>query len=100
MCTVAPIPGETKHWQYVTLMKRIYMIDCPGVVYSTNDSECDIILKGVVRVENIEHTEDYVKTVLERCRSEYLEKTYGVKDWSDHLDFLKQTSYYLQLTQY
>ena len=90
VCTVAPIPGETKHWQYVTLMKRIYMIDCPGVVYSTNDSECDIILKGVVRVENIEHTEDYVKTVLERCRSEYLEKTYGVKDWSDHLDFLKQ----------
>ncbi|GIQ89857.1 nucleolar GTP-binding protein 2, partial [Kipferlia bialata] len=32
-CKIAPIPGETKVWQYVTLTKRIYLIDCPGVVY-------------------------------------------------------------------
>jgi nuclear GTP-binding protein len=31
VCVVAPIAGETKVWQYITLMKRIYMIDCPGV---------------------------------------------------------------------
>ena len=35
-------------WQYVTLMKRIYLIDCPGVVYPTGDSETEIVLKGVV----------------------------------------------------
>jgi nuclear GTP-binding protein len=27
-CTVAPIPGQTKVWQYVTLMKRVFLIDC------------------------------------------------------------------------
>ena len=27
-CNVAPIPGETKVWQYVTLMKRVFLIDC------------------------------------------------------------------------
>ncbi len=48
MVNVAPIPGETKVWQYVTLFRRIYLIDCPGVVYSTNDSEEDVVLKGVV----------------------------------------------------
>jgi nuclear GTP-binding protein len=89
VCNVAPIPGETKNWQYVTLMKRIYLIDCPGVVYSTQDSESDIILKGVVRVENVENTEDYISSVLERCRPEYLERTYGVSGWSDHFEFLK-----------
>jgi len=26
-------------WQYITLMKRIYLIDCPGVVYDTGDDE-------------------------------------------------------------
>ena len=36
-------------WQYVTLMRRIYLIDCPGVVYPSGDSETEIILKGVVR---------------------------------------------------
>lgn len=51
---MAPIPGETKVWQYITLMKRIFLIDCPGVVYNkTEDSETDIVLKGVVRVENL-----------------------------------------------
>lgn len=45
---MAPIPGETKVWQYITLTKRIFLIDCPGVVYQNNDSETDIVLKGVV----------------------------------------------------
>ncbi|KAF6034791.1 GNL2 [Bugula neritina] len=53
VCNVAPIAGETKVWQYVTLMRRIFLIDCPGVVYPSGDTETDIVLKGVVRVENI-----------------------------------------------
>ena len=51
---MAPIPGETKVWQYITLMKRIFLIDCPGVVYhKTDDSDTQAVLKGVVRVENL-----------------------------------------------
>ena len=54
VCNVAPVPGETKVWQYITLMKRIFLIDCPGVVYNkTSDSQTDAVLKGVVRVENL-----------------------------------------------
>jgi len=49
VCKVAPIPGETKVWQYITLMKKIYLIDCPGIVAPSGDSETDIVLKGVVR---------------------------------------------------
>jgi nuclear GTP-binding protein len=49
VCSVAPIPGETKVWQYITLMRRLYLIDCPGVVYpDPKDTEADIVLKGVV----------------------------------------------------
>lgn len=54
VCKVAPIPGETKVWQYITLIKRIFLIDCPGVVYhKTDDSDTQAVLKGVVRVENL-----------------------------------------------
>lgn len=54
VCKVAPVPGETKVWQYITLMKHIFLIDCPGVVYNKNDDDqTDIVLKGVVRVENL-----------------------------------------------
>eukprot|EP00040_Diaphanoeca_grandis_P021386 m.113956 g.113956 ORF g.113956 m.113956 type:complete len:682 (-) comp28312_c1_seq2:64-2109(-) len=92
VCKTAPVPGETKCWQYVTLMRKIYLIDCPGVVYNTNDSEADIVLKGVVRVENLKTPEDYIETLLERTKPEYIERTYGIKDASakDHIGFLEK----------
>lgn len=48
VCKTAPIAGETKVWQYVTLIDNIFLIDCPGVVYPQGDTETQIILKGVV----------------------------------------------------
>ncbi len=38
-CKAAPVPGETKVWQYITLMRRIFLIDSPGVVHDTGDDE-------------------------------------------------------------
>ncbi|RKP07398.1 NUC091 domain-containing protein [Thamnocephalis sphaerospora] len=91
VCSVAPIPGETKVWQYITLMRKIYLIDCPGVVYpSPDDSEADIVLKGVVRVENLKNPEDYIGAMLERVRPEYLRRTYEVRSWDNHEDFLSK----------
>ncbi|KAG0224301.1 GTPase required for pre-60S ribosomal subunit nuclear export and maturation [Actinomortierella wolfii] len=91
VCNVAPIPGETKVWQYITLMKRIYLIDCPGVVHpSTTDTDTDIVLKGVVRIENVKQPEDYIPAVLARVRPEYMRRTYELDDWEDAVDFLSQ----------
>ncbi|KAJ3195674.1 GTPase required for pre-60S ribosomal subunit nuclear export and maturation [Irineochytrium annulatum] len=93
VCNVAPIPGETKVWQYITLMKRIYLIDCPGVVHpSSDDSETDIVLKGVVRVENIKTPEDHIPAILERVRDDYIRRTYDVERWDDHWDLLAQVA--------
>ena len=39
-------------WQYVTLMRRIFLIDCPGVVYPSGDTPTDTVLKGVVRIHS------------------------------------------------
>ncbi|GHJ84646.1 hypothetical protein NliqN6_1048 [Naganishia liquefaciens] len=80
VCTVAPIPGETKVWQYITLMKRIYLIDCPGIVpLSAKDSETDTVLKGVIRVENLATPAEHIPGLLARVRPEYLERTYGLE---------------------
>lgn len=77
---MAPIPGETKVWQYITLMKRIYLIDCPGIVPpSKSDTEEDILLRGVVRVENVEHPAQYVEAVLRRTQTKHIERTYEIK---------------------
>ncbi|KAG6645774.1 hypothetical protein CIPAW_08G146100 [Carya illinoinensis] len=90
VCKVAPIPGETKVWQYITLTKRIFLIDCPGVVYQNSDSETDIVLKGVVRVTNLEDASEHIGEVLKRVKKEHLKRAYKIKDWDDDNDFLVQ----------
>ncbi|CAH0556872.1 unnamed protein product [Brassicogethes aeneus] len=90
VCKVAPIAGETKVWQYITLMKKIYLIDCPGVVYPSAETDTEKVLKGVVRVELVNNPEDYIAPLLERVKKEYLIKTYKVDSWSDHIEFLEK----------
>lgn len=91
VATIAPIPGETKVWQYVTLMKRIYLIDCPGIVpQNHHDAPADLLLRGVVRVENVEHPEQYIPRVLSRVKKHHMARTYGLSDWNDdHIQFLE-----------
>eukprot|EP00057_Strongylocentrotus_purpuratus_P009246 XP_011663720.1 PREDICTED: nucleolar GTP-binding protein 2 isoform X1 [Strongylocentrotus purpuratus] len=90
VCNVAPIAGETKVWQYITLMRRIFLIDCPGVVYPSGETETEIVLKGVVRIENVKGPEDYIPEVLRRVKPDYLQKTYRVSEWVDYIDFLEK----------
>ncbi|XP_033836774.1 nucleolar GTP-binding protein 2 [Periophthalmus magnuspinnatus] len=90
VCNVAPLAGETKVWQYITLMRRIFLIDCPGVVYPSEDSETDIVLKGVVQVEKIKNPEEHIGAVLERAKPEYIQKTYRIPTWNSAEDFLEK----------
>ncbi|PSR81397.1 NUC091 domain-domain-containing protein [Coniella lustricola] len=91
VATTAPIPGETKVWQYVTLMKRIYLIDCPGIVpQNHHDAPKELLLRGVVRVENVEHPEQYIPAVLQRVKKHHMARTYNISDWNDdHIQFLE-----------
>lgn len=91
VCVVAPIAGETKVWQYITLMKRIYMIDCPGIVPpNQSDTDEDLLLRGSVRVENVEYPAQYIPTVLKRVQPKYLQRTYELKEpVSDAVTFLE-----------
>lgn len=93
VCNVAPLAGETKVWQYITLMRRIFLIDCPGVVYPSEDSESDIVLKGVVQVEKIRNPEEHIEAVLERAKPEYIQKTYRIPTWTSAEDFLEKLAF-------
>ena len=67
-------------------MKRIYLIDCPGVVPpNIGDSEEDILLRGVVRVENVENPAQYVAAVLRKTQTKHIERTYDMK-YADYND--------------
>jgi len=89
---VAPVPGETKVWQYVTLYRQIFLVDCPGVVHQGEcDSEADAVLKGVVRVESLGDTAvDYIPPLLARVSPDALRRAYGVSTWADGDDFCEK----------
>ena len=71
-------------------MKRIYLIDCPGVVPpSNNDSPEDILLRGVVRVENVENPEQYIAAVLNKTKPQHIQRTYDVGNFETATDFLE-----------
>ena len=71
-------------------MKRIYLIDCPGVVPpNQGDSPEDILLRGVVRVENVENPEQYIPAVLKRVKPQHIERTYDVRNFASASEFLE-----------
>jgi nuclear GTP-binding protein len=71
-------------------MKRIYLIDCPGVVPPSNtDTPQDILLRGVVRVENVENPEQYIPAVLNKTKPQHIQRTYQIKGYKDHIEFLE-----------
>jgi len=98
VCRVAPIPGETKVrsfpsrwdcirsnliskvWQYITLTRKIYLIDCPGIVpASAQDTQTAKVLKGVVRVEALSSPSEHISTLLSRVKPVYLARTYNLE---------------------
>lgn len=94
VCKAAPVPGETKVWQYIALSKRVYLIDCPGIVPPTQSdfsSDCAKVLKGVVRAERIQTPSDYIDEVVSRVKKQYLQQRYKLPpdtEWKDGNDFL------------
>jgi nuclear GTP-binding protein len=95
-CKTAPIPGETKVWQYVTLTKRIYLIDSPGVVYDKNNesTEIETVLKGIVRAERLKNPSDFIAPILARVQPKYISKQYNIDQWTDDVDFLTKLAQY------
>jgi nuclear GTP-binding protein len=95
-CKVAPIPGETKIWQYITLFRNIYLIDCPGVVVDTaGDTEVDSVLKGVVRAERLECPEEFISPILDAVKREHVAALYrlpksGDDTWTSPEDLLEK----------
>jgi nuclear GTP-binding protein len=89
-CRVAPVPGETKVWQYITLTKRIYLIDCPGIVHDEYQSDTEKVLKSVVRAEKVPDPAQYIGAILEKVDRAKLYDIYGIPEWEDAESFLKQ----------
>jgi len=70
----------SKVWQYITLTRKIYLIDCPGIVpASAQDTQTAKVLKGVVRVEALASPSEHIPTLMSRVKPVYLARTYNLE---------------------
>lgn len=92
-CAVAAQPGHTKDLQSVQLERGIKVVDSPGVVFDEDESSdsCQkgsILLRNVVKVEDIEDPIAVVEEILARTEHETLQKLYNLPHFSSTLEFL------------
>jgi nuclear GTP-binding protein len=77
-------------------MKRIFLIDCPGVVVnSVGDTEEDSVLKGVVRAERLPDPTEWIPAILRTVKRSYVAACYGLPEkgegtWKDDTDLLEK----------
>ena len=70
------------------------MIDCPGIVPpSKNATPEELLLRGVVRIENVENPEQYVAAALARCQKKHVERTYEITGWNNAHEFLDKLAH-------
>lgn len=89
-CAVAAQPGHTKDLQSVQLERGIKIVDSPGVVFDEDESTQmgSILLRNVVKVEDIEDPIAVVEEILARTEHETLQKLYNLPQFSSTLEFL------------
>jgi nuclear GTP-binding protein len=86
---VGSTPGFTKTTQLIHLDKHIKLLDSPGIVFSSRDTDAaDVMLRNCVRVENIDDPLPPVEIILKRCAKNQLLSLYRIADFDDCHEFL------------
>ncbi|KIJ40334.1 hypothetical protein M422DRAFT_49248 [Sphaerobolus stellatus SS14] len=93
VCPVAAEPGWTKDLQTVQIDRGIRIIDSPGVVFDDISPETKgtgILLRNVVKVEEIDDPLAVVEEIVSRTPHETLQRIYNLPAWSgaNIIDFL------------
>lgn len=66
------------------------MIDCPGIVYDTNETETDKVLRSVVRPERLPDASIFIQALLDKSEKKHIVDIFGVHNWTDAEDFVNQ----------
>ncbi len=84
---VSSTPGYTKGLQEIHLDKNIKLIDCPGVVLSSDPTQ--LVLHNVIRTEDVKDPIECVAAITNKVAKEVLVETYKLEsDWETIEQFL------------
>jgi large subunit GTPase 1 len=77
--SVGTLPGKTKHMQLIALSEDLTLCDCPGLVFpSAGSSFQEMVLNGVVSIDNLREYLSCVHLLAQRFPQAYLERRYNI----------------------
>lgn len=85
--TAGATPGVTRCAQEVHLDKNIRLVDCPGIVFSSQQADA-LVLRNCIKVENLYDPIAPVETIIKRVGCEPLMVAYGVPAFDKTAEFL------------
>lgn len=80
-------PGVTRNAQEVHLDKNLRLIDCPGIVFSTNQKNA-LVLRNCIKIEQLLDPVSPVETIIKRVGAEPLMVAYGIPAFTNTTEFL------------
>lgn len=86
VCTGAT-PGVTRSAQEVHLDKNIRLIDCPGIVFSSNQRDA-LVLRNCIKIDQLVDPISPVEIIIKRVGPEPLMVSYGVPAFQKTTEFL------------
>eukprot|EP00013_Stygamoeba_regulata_P029107 CAMPEP_0177656746 /NCGR_PEP_ID=MMETSP0447-20121125/15760_1 /TAXON_ID=0 /ORGANISM="Stygamoeba regulata, Strain BSH-02190019" /LENGTH=609 /DNA_ID=CAMNT_0019160943 /DNA_START=247 /DNA_END=2076 /DNA_ORIENTATION=- len=90
---VGATPGFTTVMQEVHLDKKIRLLDCPGIVFSSQETtDSGLVLRNCVKLEQLVDPLAPVDVILRRCRPEHLMRLYAIPTFDDSTQFLEEVA--------
>jgi nuclear GTP-binding protein len=87
--TVGATPGVTKTLQRVKLDKQISLIDSPGVLFSIGKDDEDLVLRNVLKAEQLTDPVGVAYKIVAKCPQEQLCQAFKIASYSNAEEFLQ-----------
>ncbi|CAK63270.1 unnamed protein product (macronuclear) [Paramecium tetraurelia] len=90
-CAVSSTPGFTKGLQEVVIDSQVKIIDCPGVVFDSENKE-STLLRNIIKIEQIEDPREPIGEILKKVSKNELLLLYKIQTFNNLNEFLCQVA--------
>ncbi|CAK66926.1 unnamed protein product (macronuclear) [Paramecium tetraurelia] len=90
-CAVSSTPGFTKGLQEVVIDSQVKIIDCPGVVFDSENKE-STLLRNIIKIEQIEDPREPIGEILKKVSKNELLLLYKIQTFNNVNEFLCQVA--------
>ena len=87
VASVSNVPGHTKAVQEIYLDKNVRLLDCPGVILTSETSD-SIMLRNVIKIEDLPDPITPVDAIAKRITKDVMKELYKIDDYETTQEML------------